>query len=98
MITHVSRCIQQQHNNDAMHRNHHQDNEALRRQMAIWQDASADADGKRDAEGALLREQVAQRGAELAALRGRVTEVEAERDRALQVGGLFAGVSTVDCE
>jgi len=52
--------------------------------MAIWQDQTADASGKREAEGLLLKEQLEQRGAELAALRVHMTEVEAERDRVAQ--------------
>lgn len=68
-----------------------QDLEAMRRQMAIWQDRSAGDSDKSEREGKLLQEQLDARGAELAALRGHTTEVEADRDRAVQVGGGCGG-------
>jgi hypothetical protein len=58
----------------------------MRQQAKIWSDVSSSEVEKMRAEGELLTGQLAQRSAELAALRQQLTDVEAERDRALQVG------------
>lgn len=61
----------------------------MRQQVSILQDRG---EGVSEAQARLLQEQLDARGVEVTALRGRVTEVEAERDRALQVrSGRAAG-------
>jgi hypothetical protein len=70
---------------------HLQELEAMRQQAQIWSDVSSSEVEKMRAVGELLTGQLAARSAELAALRQQLTDVEAERDRALQerqqVGG-----------
>jgi hypothetical protein len=56
----------------------------MRQQAQIWSDVSSSEVEKMRAEGELLTGQLAARSAELAALRQQLTDVEAERDRALQ--------------
>ncbi|KAF6259988.1 P-loop containing nucleoside triphosphate hydrolase protein [Scenedesmus sp. NREL 46B-D3] len=62
----------------------HKELEAVRQQAQIWSDVSSSEVQKMRAEGGLLTGQLAARSAELAGLRQQLTEVEAERDRALQ--------------
>jgi hypothetical protein len=61
-----------------------QELEAMRQQAQIWSDVSSSEVEKMHAEGELLTGQLAARSAELAELRQQLTDVEAERDRALQ--------------
>jgi hypothetical protein len=76
-----------------------QEVEHMRQQAQIWSDVSSSEVQKMRAEGELLTAQLAARSAELAGLRQQLTDVEAERDRALQerqqVGRLVLCVSTV---
>lgn len=61
-----------------------QELEDMRKQAKIWSDVSSSEVDKMRAETQLLNEQLAQRSTELSSLRGQLTTVEAERDRALQ--------------
>lgn len=62
-----------------------QELEDMRQQSEIWKNSSNSAAEKVKAENALLNEQLAQRNNDLNSLRQRVTELESERDRAMQV-------------
>ncbi|WIA19757.1 hypothetical protein OEZ85_005673 [Tetradesmus obliquus] len=62
----------------------HKELEHMRQQAQIWSDVSSSEVQKMRAEGELLAGQLAARSAELAALRQQLTDMDAERDRALQ--------------